>query len=248
MTMSETSIGDTVDALLDLQEIDREIREREEALEELEPEVREAEARVRELRQALKEARAELEEAEEKRRSDDRSIDAGRETLKRLKKRAEDVQNMRQHKAVREELQSARRNLEEAEEEALESMQWVEDAENRVEELEEEHGEALEEHDRRGNEVEQRRRDLEEELERGQRARRRRTDRIDDDIVSMYEEVRRGTTADVLAPLNGDHCGHCFTMVPPQRRNEIRAGETLYRCEGCGVILHAPGVGEDGDD
>lgn len=141
MSTSETSIDETVEALLEIQRIDREIRAREEELEELAPQVSEAETRVEELR-----------------------------------------------------------------------------------------------------------RELEEELEARRDRRRQHTDRLDDQVVEMYEEVRRGTTQDVLAPLNGDHCGHCFTMVPPQRCNEIRSGGSLYRCEGCGVILHAPGAGPDRED
>ena len=32
-------------------------------------------------------------------------------------------------------------------------------------------------------------------------------------------------------------CSHCFGIVPPQLQNEVRHGESLIRCEGCGVIL-----------
>ena len=243
MSTSEMSTSETVDALLELQRIDARIDELRKEMEGLEPEVRDAETRVREIRRSLEEARAELDEAEKAHRGDQRSIDAGRETLRRLKERSDDVQNMKQHKAVRAELATARKNLQAAEEEAFESMQRMEDAQDRVEELEEELDEAREEHRQRAEEVEGRSRELEEELTEREERRERYVERIDDEVVSMYERVRKGTTDDVLAPLSHDHCGHCFTMVPPQRRNEILAGRSLHRCEGCGVILHAPDAG-----
>lgn len=245
MSASETSTGETVDLLLKLQRMDERIEHVREELKSLEPAVREAEGRVREIRRGLKRARTELEEAEKEHRSDQRAIDAGRETLKRLKGRADDVQNMKQHKAVRAELATARRNLQAAEEDALDSMQRMEDVEDRVEELEEELREARAEHEERADEVRARRRELEEELAEHLERREGFVERLEDQVVSMYEKVRRGTTEDVLAPLSADHCGHCFTMVPPQRRNEILSGRSLYRCEGCGVILHAPD-GESG--
>lgn len=240
MSTSEMSTSETVDALLELQRLDAVIEELREEKESLEPEVRDAEDRVREVRRGLEEARGELEAAQQAHRSDQRSIDAGRETLRRLKERADEVQNMKQHRAVRAELATARKNLQAAEEEAFESMQRMEDAEDRVEELEEELEEAREEHRERSEEVEARSRELEEDIAEREGRRKAYVDRLDDEVVSMYERVRRGTTDDVLAPLSHDHCGHCFTMVPPQRRNEILAGRSLYRCEGCGVILHAP--------
>lgn len=234
------STSDTVEALLSLQEIDDEIRQRRAALEELAPEVDEAEERVREIRQRLEEAEKELEEAEKRRRSDQRSVEAGRETLKRLRERAEAVESMKQQKAVRSEQATARRNLDQAEEEALESMQWVEDLEQRVAEIEEELAEAEETYREMADQVKSRRRELEEEIEERRERRQARVEAMDDEIFRLYEKVRKGKTQDVLAPLDGGHCGHCFTMIPPQRQNEIRSSGELHRCEECGVILHAP--------
>lgn len=233
------STSDTVEALLSLQDIDEEIRERESALDELTPDVEEAEERVKEIRGRLKEARGQLEEAESRRRSDQRSVEAGRETLRRLRERAEEVESMKQHQAVRSELATARRNLDQAEEQALDSMQRVEDLEERVAGIEEELEEAEATHDELAERVEARRRELEEEIERRRELRASRVGSIDDEIVELYERVRKGKTREVLAPLDGGHCGHCYTMVPPQRQNEIRSSGRLYRCEECGVILHA---------
>lgn len=233
------STSDTVEALLGLQDIDEEIRERESALDELTPEVDEAEARVREIRERLEEARKALEEAEKRRRSDQRSVEAGRETLKRLRERAEGVESMKQHQAVRSELATARRNLDQAEEKALDSMQDVEDLEERVAAIEEELEEAESTYRDRSEKVEARRRELEEEIHQRRQRRESRVGEIDDEILELYERVRKGRTQEVLAPLDGGHCGHCYTMIPPQRQNEIRSSGKLYRCEECGVILHA---------
>lgn len=238
------STSDTVEALLGLQDIDEEIRERESKLEDLTPEVDEAGARVREIRQRLDEARKRLEEAERRRRSDQRSVEAGRETLKRLRERAEEVQSMKQHQAVRSELATARRNLDQAEEKALESMQEVEDLERRVAAIEEELEEAEATHREMSEEVEARRRELEDEIDQRRERRKSRVGELDDETLELYERVRKGRTQEVLAPLDGGHCGHCYTMIPPQRQNEIRSSGKLYRCEECGVILHAPDVVE----
>jgi predicted nucleic acid-binding Zn-ribbon protein len=44
----------------------------------------------------------------------------------------------------------------------------------------------------------------------------------------------------VLAPLTSEGaCGNCFNVLPVQEQTEVRRGESLRRCEGCGVILYA---------
>ena len=92
----------------------------------------------------------------------------------------------------------------------------------------------------RSDEVEARREVLEQELAAHRGRRSDRAEGIDDDALRLYERVRRGRTESALAPLVGGHCGNCFTAVPLQRQAEIRSGRSLFRCEGCGVILHAP--------
>lgn len=232
----------TVQSLLTLQDIDEAIEERKSELESLAPEVEDAEARLEEAREQLEAARAELEEAEARHRSDQRSVQGGRETMKRLRERAETVQDMRQHQAVRSEMSTARSNLEQAEEEALESLQAVESARKRVAELEERHDEVEAAYRESAGAVDERRRELESELEEKRRMRENRAEGLSNEILDLYEQVRRGRTNEVLAPLDSGHCGHCYTMVPPQRQNEIRSSGKLYRCEGCGVILHPPGA------
>lgn len=235
-----TTATETVQRLLTLQQLDEAIEQRRSELDALAPEVEEAKDRLEEVRSELEAARKAMEEAEASHRSDQRSVQGGRETMRRLRERADSVQDMRQHQAVRSEMATARKNLEQAEEEALQSLQEVESARKRLSELEEREAEIEATYRERAGEVAERSDELEEELEELRQRRSSRADDLEDTVLELYERVRRGRTDEVLAPLDSGHCGHCYTMVPPQRQNEIRNGGKLYRCEGCGVILHAP--------
>lgn len=231
---------DTVEALLSLQDIDETIEEKEAELASLAPRVQEREEGIADVRQRLESARSRLESAEEEYRKSQRSVQAGRATLKRLRDRANQVEDLRQHMAVRAELDAARKNLEMAENQALSDLQDVETARDAVEQLEAELEEAEADFEEDLGEVEARREELEEELARQRDQREDRSEDIQDEALALYEQVRKGRTQSALAPLAGGHCGNCFTAVPLQRQNEIRSGSRLYRCEGCGVILHAP--------
>lgn len=239
--------NDTVEALLGLQDIDEAIEEKEAELASLAPRVQEREERLEDVRTRLASARSTLETAEQGYRKSQRSVQAGRATLKRLRDRANEVEDLRQHMAVRAELDAARRNLEAAESEALDDLQDVETAREAVGSLEEELSEAESAYEESRGEVEARREELEADLARQRDRREDRTGAIEDDALAMYERVRKGRTQSALAPLVGGHCGNCFTAIPLQRQSEIRSGGRLHRCEGCGVILHAPLEGGDGD-
>ncbi len=59
--------------------------------------------------------------------------------------------------------------------------------------------------------------------------------------LRLYDGIRRGGRSIAVADLTQDGaCGHCFGVVPLQVQNEILHGDTLIRCEGCGVIHAAP--------
>jgi predicted nucleic acid-binding Zn-ribbon protein len=125
---------DTVGELLTLQEIDLEILRITAQLNQYDSELE----GLRETRDELEEKAAGItgqkEEAEERVRRFQRSVQAGRATLKRLETRSAAVENMQQHFAVRTETDTARRNLRVAEEDALDAMQDVETLGERLDE------------------------------------------------------------------------------------------------------------------
>lgn len=232
--------SEPVEELLSLQEIDLEILRITDELDTLAAEMSGLEAEVEDLETELTRLRAKKEEAEERVRKYQRSVQAGRATLKRIETRAGAVSNMQQHFAARTETETARRNLRMAEDEALAAMQEVESVAEKLAEAEAAHREAKERLDSRASEVAESRRGLEDELSRHTEQKREQEERIDGRTLRLYQSVAGGRADTALASLTADGvCGHCYTAVPKQRQADIRAGRSLAVCEGCGVILYA---------
>lgn len=64
--------------------------------------------------------------------------------------------------------------------------------------------------------------------------------RLDPQSRRLYDRLREGRSRMVLAPMTEEGaCGNCFNVLPVQEQTEVRRGESLRRCEGCGVILYA---------
>jgi predicted nucleic acid-binding Zn-ribbon protein len=67
---------------------------------------------------------------------------------------------------------------------------------------------------------------------------------LPDDLARRYERVSDARGTAVVA-LVANSCGGCFTALPPQVINRLRAGADYYVCDGCGriVIRHDEGPG-----
>lgn len=230
--------GNTLEGLLELQELDTLIGDRQARVAALRAE---SEGMVAELESLEKETVAlkkRLDEAEAELRHAERTVQAGRATLKRLQARAQEVHNMREHAAARAEIDAARQNLEAAEDEMLDAMQDQETARSALLDLEGNIASRRDEYDARLAELKSERERLEEEIAVELDRRSNRALRLDERARSLYDTVRMGRTDSPLAPLVDGVCGHCYTSIPLQTQQVIRAGKVLVVCETCGVILH----------
>lgn len=232
--------SDTVGELLTLQEIDLEILRITRQLGIYDDELAGLQEAADQLVERAGRLTTQKEEADERVRRFQRSVQAGRATLKRLETRSAAVENMQQHFAVRTETDTARRNLRVAEDEALDAMQEVETLSEQLENTERELAEARAALNGRQSEISIDRTGLEKELATHTNSKESQEERLDRRSLRLYQSVRGGHTASALASLTGDGaCGHCYTAIPKQRQADIRAGRELAVCEGCGVILYA---------
>jgi predicted nucleic acid-binding Zn-ribbon protein len=228
-----------LDELLSLQEMDGDIARSRAELRAIEEESQLLEEGLEAARQRESEVAVRVEAADRALRQYERTVQAGRATLKRLQQRAQEVAKERAAVAARAEMDAARQNLDAAETAMLEGMQVQE----RVRSEHQAAVEALELEqqatDERLAEISRRSAELADSISVQTDRRENRALRIDGSVRSVYDRVRAGRTSEALAPVVEGVCGHCFTSIPLQRQAEIKGGRTLIVCETCGVILHA---------
>jgi predicted nucleic acid-binding Zn-ribbon protein len=230
--------GNTVESLLHLQEIDALIGNRQVRLAALRAESVQLVSELEEMEKGAVAVRARVAEVEVELRQAERTVQAGRSTLKRLQARAQEVHNMREHAAARAEVDAARQNLEAAEDDLLDAMQDQETARAALANLEGDIASRRQEYGERLADLDAECRRLEDEIAIDLDKRSNRALRIDERARSLYDTVRRGRADSPLAPLVEGVCGHCYTAIPLQTQQVIRAGRVLVVCETCGVILH----------
>ena len=161
--------------------------------------------------------------------------------VRRLEDRLKQVRTLREEAAVQAELAVLRRAAEQEEMEVLQLLDQISRLEDRL-------GEQREALASAESEVEPRR----DELLADQAVARARVERlggvrdeiraaIDPKLLRAYDHLARGGIRKAVARMTEDGaCGSCYSVIPLQVQNEIRARAPLVRCEACGLLVAAP--------
>lgn len=227
--------------LLELQNLDQEIRSIRDRIEAFQPqldaveepatrleeEVAATETRVRDLR--LEERRLRL-AAEEKRLR-----------LQRLEERLNMVRNVREEAAVQAELGLVRRAVDQEEQEVVSLLDQISRFEERLDQYRAALDEAREAVAPRREELVAERDAVQSEVASLESRREVFAQEIEQRYLVVYENLMRSGRTVAVAPMTDDGaCGSCFSLIPLQLQNEIRSTAPVVRCEACGVIVTAP--------
>jgi predicted nucleic acid-binding Zn-ribbon protein len=77
------------------------------------------------------------------------------------------------------------------------------------------------------------------DLERAQEQLRRAESALPAEFKADYERIVRARGEDALAPVDGETCGGCFTILTPQTMNELYMSKIVF-CKSCGCLLYLP--------
>jgi predicted nucleic acid-binding Zn-ribbon protein len=225
--------------LLDLHDVDQEIRALRREREGLKAERADMEDGVTGLESRLERLETELEQARIEERRSERAADEKRDTLDRLRGRVSQVQNEKQYSAASLEFDLVRQDLRKLEDLVLEKLQAVEDIEGRRNETLAQLEEARSGAEPRRDDIGERLKELESELAIQKDRRYNFSIRLEPSALALYDRIRAGRSEVAVAKLTEEAvCGHCFTSVTIQQEMQIREMKTLVCCEGCGVILY----------
>ncbi len=231
---------ETYQALLELQELDLRMEEAREQVRRFEPELEVLEAPVLAAEQEVESLRKRLDELKAEARRLERGAEDKQAQLKKYESHLDRVRNAREESAARAELDLIRKAIEADETDALTVLDQVRRTELKLDELEKKLATTRAEAAPRRQELLEGRDTAAKDLQVLEQQRENKLVRMNGNAARLYERIRGGKTTVALASLTADGaCGHCFSIIPLQERNEIRRGEALHRCEACGVILYA---------
>lgn len=236
-------------ALKELQRLDQTIREAQEKVRGFDPLFAEVEEPALVLESELGKTRSRLQEMklEERRLSLSSEEKRGRQT--RLEERLGSVRNLREEAAVSAELEMIKRAVQSDEQEAMTLLDQIRRMDERLEEVETQFAEEDAKVGPARDALLAERAEAQAALDSLAKERDAFVASMNPSELKLYDAIRRGGRAIAVAELTVDGaCSFCFGVVPLQVQNEVRHGESLIRCEACGVILAAPDPEAEGTD
>jgi uncharacterized protein len=227
-------------ALVALQQMDDEIARIQVRVEEYTPQLEELEAPVAAATRELEQTRAKLEELRSEVRRLEGNAAQKRARLRSYEERLARSRTSREEAAVRAEIDLVRKALEADLSDIRQFSEQATRTDLKGDDLQRQADRLQAEIEARHGELVAARSAVEAELAAMRDRRENHALRLDPQSRRLYERIRGGRSRLTLAPLTDEGaCGNCFNVLPIQEQSMVRRGETLHRCEACGVILYS---------
>lgn len=228
-----------LEALLVLQERDKDVAAVKKALDALRPEEEALDEELGAATKGLEEAeRGEL--SAETRKAELEARIAGYKRMQEQRRQQLDyVRGAKEASALMAELDLARSVLVKEETEYLRSGDAIVEAQKKTKEAIKAHEAVVAKQTEARAAIGAKREEMAGRLEAAAAARAAATREVKAPLLARYERIRRGRAPAALFPLQQEACGHCHTAVPIQRRVLIQQGQSIEGCEVCGVLLYA---------
>lgn len=235
--MEEAVLTDSLERLVQLQQVDAQLMELESAKGDLPREVAEFQARLEELKAWLESKETFRKKSQADRRAQEGLVKLTTEKMKRHQGQLYDVTTNREYDAITAEIEQERQTIGDAETQILELI-----------EAEETSGKEMAERDGEVDGLQGELTTKQKELARVSNSNREReltlqherekiVVRLNKAHMRLYDRIWRAKNGRAVVPVQREACGGCFNAIPPQRCVEIRKMSSLITCETCGRIL-----------
>jgi uncharacterized protein len=228
-----------LEALLALQERDKDVGAVKKALDALLPEEAALDAELGAANKALEDAERASLGAEARKGELEARIAGYKRQQEQRRQQLDYVRGAKEASALMAEIDLARGVLVKEETEYLRSGDAIVESQKKWKDAVKAHEAVVAQQAPARAEIAAKREELAQQLEEAKATREEAGKGVKPALLARYERIRRGRAPAALYPLHKEACGHCHTAVPLQRRVLIHQGQSIEGCEVCGVLLYA---------
>ena len=224
-------------ALLELQKTDQDLHELEQFKVDIPNQLETMETVQSEAETRLSDQETKVADIEKDRRQHERDLQAAQEQVKKYQGQLYSVKTNKEYDALQAEIQAQKNRISELEDAIL---QLISEAETEQETLETVRGETeslIERFSEERTALESRLSAVDEDVAVKMDERKRMAMRVENQVLKVYDRIRRNLRGMTVVPLKKGACSGCFHVIPLQVIMQIRQGRRLVSCESCGRIL-----------
>lgn len=228
---------ESLDRLIELQEVDLKLSEIEELRGNLPQEVERLKLDLEETKITLKKSDKRIDEINKSIREIEGNISQANVKLKKYKEQLYAVTTNKEYDALTHEIETLQNAINESENQTLDLMverETNEEGNKNSLALSEEIKQDL---DSRKKELKKRIEETKSDETEYLKKREKITPNIAKSMISKYERIRKAKNGRAVVPIVRGACGGCFHRLPPQLIVEVKKMEKIINCEACGRVL-----------
>jgi uncharacterized protein len=224
--------------LIQLQDIDRAIRTRQEEKRKLPELLAELEGKSETNKAELDRVREALEAAQKGKRDRDRDLEEGGQKVEKLKSRTPDIKTNKEYTALLKEIETVEQENKAIEDDILKLMEKIDAAAAEIRAAETRSAEETVAIAAERKQLEENMAKLDEELANVERERNELAARIDAPLLTKYQKRYTALAGKVVVEARGESCSGCFMSIPPQLFVNVKKNTEIITCPHCSRILY----------
>lgn len=224
--------------LLILQKIDNKIYDIENFLSVTPENIRKLQEEFDKKDQELKELSEKLTDAKNEKLQIEKGYEQKKNLLTSAQKKLSSVKNNKEYEAVLKELDTLKKELNNAEYRILELTDIIEDLTKKIIDLENEYNKTKEDLQKRKSTKEKMDRDKIAELEKLKNERGEAAKKIKRQLLGKYETIRKARKNLAIVRVENEVCTGCYMKIPPQLYVEVKKNTAIHQCPICQRFLY----------
>jgi hypothetical protein len=224
--------------LIELQGLDSEIFRLKKNLDAKPEEIKALDDAFKEKEEKTKSIDTELKKIQVEHKNKEIELKTKEEAAQKLQSQLYQVKTNKEYTALENEIKTVRADSSLLEEEIINLLDKIEEAEKVKKEIGEDLKAERQKVDEAKKKIAEETKKIEQELVNFQKQRDALAEKVDKNILSKYERILYGKDGLAIVAVRNNSCQGCFLNLPPQVINEIRMKKDLIFCESCARILY----------
>lgn len=226
--------------LIQLQDLDIEMRNTSLLLEELPRQIKEIDKKVEESLKVVQDAKDKLAQNQKTRRDLEGEVQDLKGKITKYKRQLNEVRTNKEYSFLLKEIEETQVRVDSLEEQIIGEMLAADDIEKEIKSADQKAMEIQKELTKQKDDILKKKKELEDEKETLQKKKEELLPKVPSDQINLYNQIFTKKNGIVLSPLRDEFCSMCHMRIRPQMVNELIAGSKIILCENCGRILYYP--------
>jgi hypothetical protein len=224
--------------LIQLQQLDIEIRELNQVLDSIPPLVEEIDKKIAESALLATAAKEKMIGSQKKRRELESEVKDIKTQIGKYKHQLNEVKTNKEYTALLKEIEESEKRVDRLEETFIAEMLLEDDIQREIKTAGQKHVENQTSLTKEKDALSEKKRETEGKLKALGQRREELLPTIPADQVGLYLRIFRKKGGTALSPVKDDFCSLCHMRIRPQVLNELLSTRKLILCENCGRILY----------